>query len=301
MTARLAFALLVVAACGKSSSARDPTPIQVNDPTDAAPSSPAQAQAKATTEAAPSRDRSRSLTRFDPPAGFTRVALAEGSFGAYLRQLPLRTDRTHVLSHAGERLDSPAAAVATLDVGKRDLQQCADSILRLHAEWLWAAGRADEVGYHFVSGDLSRWRDWRAGQRFRVRGSRVERVNTGKPNDSYEAFKRYLFHVFTYAGTASMHRDSTSVPIADARPGDFFVQPGSPGHAVLIMDIAEHRDGRRVALLGQGFMPAQEFHVLAGKADAVIDRVWFVLPDTGGELATPSWKPFPATTLRRFR
>ena len=59
--------------------------------------------------------------RFESPNGFTRVALEEDSFGAFLRRLPVRMDRTYVRSHRGTRLGSPSAAVVLLDVGARDL------------------------------------------------------------------------------------------------------------------------------------------------------------------------------------
>jgi hypothetical protein len=80
---------------------------------------------------------------------------------------------------------------------------------------------------------------------------------------------------------------------AEVRPGDFFVLGGSPGHAVLVLDVAQDAAGRRVGLLGQGFIPAQDFHVLAGR-----DGPWF--PLDGNEVATPFWAPFPWTALRRF-
>jgi hypothetical protein len=69
---------------------------------------------------------------------------------------------------------------------------------------------------------------------------------------------------------------------------------GSPGHAVLILDIAESKDGRRVALLGQGFMPAQDFHVLR----APDGSPWFSLD--GDNVETPFWKPFGWKSLRRL-
>ncbi|WP_438356947.1 DUF4846 domain-containing protein [Cystobacter fuscus] len=31
---------------------------------------------------------------------------------------------------------------------------------------------------------------------------------------------------------------------------------GSPGHTVMVLDVARDAEGRRVALLGQGFTPA---------------------------------------------
>src|SRR5699024_8892453 len=91
--------------------------------------------------------------RFAPPQGYQRVAVAPGSFGEFLRGLPLRTDRKTVLSYRGARLSSPSAAVVAMDVGERDLQQCADTIIRLHAEYLWSAGKQRALGYHFTSGD----------------------------------------------------------------------------------------------------------------------------------------------------
>ena len=301
-------------ASGDSSASRDrarpdvvtaesPAVVAAESPAVVAVESPAVAAVvtSGSAAAAKPRDTSRLETRFDPPDGFARVAVVQGSFQAYLRDLELRTDRVQVLSYEQEELDSPSAAVAVLSVGTRDLQQCADSIMRLHAEWLWTEDRADDVGYHFVSGDLSRWKDWRKGERFRSRGSSLERVNGAKADDSHEAFERYLFHVFAYAATRSMAMDSDPVAIGDARAGDFFVQAGSPGHAVLILDIAEHADGRKVALLGQGYMPAQEFHVIHADGPAAIADVWFVLPaDADGIVDTPSWKPFTASDLRRF-
>jgi len=242
-----------------------------------------------------------SLTaRFEPPTGFQRVPVAAGSFAAWLRGLPLRTDRSQVLSYDGTPLDRPSAAVVFMDVGDRNLMQCADSLIRLHAEFLWSQERADEAEYRFTSGDLSRWSSWRDGERFQIHGNRVER-STGPPRASdHRSFRRWLDLVFTYAGTASLARDAVVVSATeDLRAADFFVDPGFPGHAVLILDIAEDSSGRKVALVGQGFMPAEEVHVV--RSAAAIDGHWFPLPQRTGEvLNTPSWSAFPRSTARRF-
>lgn len=296
----LLLAILCAVACGQSSNSNAPAePSPEVAPSPSPSPRPVGAESTPPAELEPEPDPSRLVTRFAPPDGFTRVPVEPGSYQAYLRELELRTDRTRVLAYDGTELDSPSAAVAVLDVGDRDLQQCADSIMRLHAEWLWAADRADEVAYHFVSGDLSAWKDWRAGQRFRIRGDTVTVTRSARADDSYENFRRYLTHVFAFAATRSMHLDSDPVAIADARAGDFLVHPGSPGHTVLLLDIAEHPDGRRAALIGQGFMPAQEFHVVT--SSVALDGVWFVLPDSAdGIIDTPSWDAFEATDLRRF-
>ena len=240
--------------------------------------------------------------RFAPPEGFARVEVAEGSFAAWLRGLPLVFDSTTVRSYDGSVLTRPAAAVVSMDVGTRDLQQCADSAIRLHAEYLWHSGRADEAAYHFTSGDRTAWKDWRAGERFRVSGSKVERLRGSARANSHATYRGWLDQVFMFAGTQSLAKDSDEVATdEELQAGDFFVQGGSPGHAVVILDIVEDGSGTRLALMGQGFMPAEDFHVL-GWPGVAIDGVWFELPQTdGGRIATPSWAPFKRIEARRFR
>lgn len=238
---------------------------------------------------------------FRAPNGYHRVAVEDGSFSAWVRTLPLRLDRQHVESFKGTRLRSPSAAIVALDVGTRNLQQCADSAIRLHAEYLWANGRTDELAYHFTSGDEVTFDDWVGGERIVVDGAKVRRKNGARRPATHASFRNWLDLVFMYAGTRSLHRDSVSVSPREAQPGDFFVAPGSPGHAVVILDVATHRTGKRVALLGQGFMPAQDFHVLRGGFLETVDGAWFVLPDKPTDtIATPSWKPFSGADLRRF-
>jgi uncharacterized protein DUF4846 len=242
---------------------------------------------------------------FPPPAGFARVGVAEGSFAAYLRRLPLRPPGTPVRSHRGDVIraadDPRVAAVVDLDVGARDLQQCADSIIRLHAEWLWASRRGDEIAYPLVSGGVAAWSRWARGERprFDAHDRPVWRP-AARPDASRQAFRAYLDVVFAYASTRSLDDRARRPARSDVRPGDFFVLGGSPGHAVLILDIAVAGDGRRAALIGQGYMPAQDFHVVAdgGDGGGGGGSAWISLD--GDAVATPFWKPFPWSSLRRL-
>lgn len=235
---------------------------------------------------------------FATPTGYTRVEVATHSYEAWLRTLPLRTDRVDVRSYKGAKLGSPSAAIVAIDVGAKNLQQCADSAIRLHAEYLWSQGRHTELAYHFTSGDEVRFTDWLAGERIAVKGSNVRRLSGPARKLGRPALRSWLDLVFMFAGTRSLHRDSVPVQPADVRPGDFFVAPGGPGHAVVVLDVAT-RGEDRVALIGQGFMPAQDFHVL--RSSTAVDGVWFELPDSASDtVKTPSWRAFRGDELRRF-
>jgi hypothetical protein len=249
-------------------------------------------------------DASSSIRRLDgsiaPPSGYARVAASsDSSFAAWLRGLPLRASGTPVKSYAGKVLheasDSRIAAVAEIDCGTADLQQCADSAIRMHAEWLWSRGDKARIGYHFLSGDLATYSRYAAGERPSVDGNKVVWKPSAKPADSRATFRSYLDMVFMYASTISLAKESSAVDRSDLAPGDFFIHAGSPGHAVVILDLAASSSGDRVALLGQGYMPAQDFQVLASDTAG---SPWFAMD--GDEVATPFWDPFPWSALHRF-
>jgi hypothetical protein len=236
--------------------------------------------------------------RFAPPPGHERVALAEGSFGAWLRRLPLAKAGTPVLAFDGRTILPPdhrhLAAVVTLDVGTADVQQCADAIMRLHAEWLWNAGRAEEASYASGGGPIA-WGRFKAGERPVADGVRMRWTTGRKLPPTHESYRRYLDAVFSWANTVSLAQSSAQPGPDDIRPGDFFILPGAPGHSVLVLDIAVDAAGRRVALLGQSFMPAQSFQVLRPSSESA----WFEL-DPAADVATPFWVPFPWSSLRRI-
>lgn len=244
--------------------------------------------------------------RFPAPEGFTRGPTPDGSFASFLRTLPLRPAGSPVVDYRGDKLyDDGAhaniAAVVDLDVGKRDLQHCADAVIRLHAEWRYGVGdRA--IAYKSVSGQAIPYTRYLAGDRAVLSGKELVLAPRGGPKrDDHVFFRDYLDDVFSWAGTASLERDAPRVPFDDVRGGDFFVLSGTPfGHAVLVLDVARREDGHVALLLGQSYMPAQSFHVLRPTASKSPREAWFILPRDATEVATPFWKPFPRTALRRL-
>jgi hypothetical protein len=101
-----------------------------------------------------------------------------------------------------------------------------------------------------------------------------------------------------FAWTGTVHQvGEQRVPRKRLAIGDFFVQAGSPGHAVIVLDLARDKRGRLVGIVGQGFMPAQDLHVLRSASGTV----WFPLDGSVTEIRTPLWRPFSWRDLRRFR
>lgn len=222
------------------------------------------------------------LGRFPAPAGAERVPVPEGSFAAWLRRLPLLPAGTAVHLYHGrpKARQDVHAAVVDLDVGARDLQQCADAVMRLRAEYLFTAGRAAEVRFHPDPGR--------------------PRVLSFSGAPTRERFQRYLLRLFAAAGSASLQAELAPVGERPIRPGDVLIQGGYPGHAVLVLDVAQQRDDRRLLLLGQSYMPAQQFHVLRNLGDPALSP-WYdaaALRDTG--LATPEWRLFFLRDVCRF-
>ncbi len=234
--------------------------------------------------------------RFAPPPNTARMKLAPDSFGAWLRELPVREGRSWVSLYNGAPKINQLAHVAVIDidVGDKDLQQCADSVIRLHAEWQRQSGLP--ICYRFTSGDRIPWKRWKAGDRVAVRGRHVKwRKARAAADDSYRSFRRYLDTVFMYAGTLSLSRSLGRVDGAGVEPGDVFLKGGSPGHVVMVLDVALDAAGKRHMLLGQGFMPAQSFHVLRQPGHG---SPWYPARSTG-ELETPEWT-FRYQDLRRI-
>ncbi len=217
--------------------------------------------------------------RIPPPAGFTRTEAPPQSFAAWLRGLPMKVAGAPVHLHTGVRKarQDVHAAVVDIDTGPRDLQQCADAIMRLRAEWLWSGGRRAEIGFDYTD------------------GKRRSFSATGRTD--YAGFRKYLDAVFAYAGTYSLERELEPVGAGDIEVGDVFIKGGFPGHAVLVADMATDAAGARRFLLVQSYMPAQEIHVLKNPA-AADGSPWYAAP-VAYPFVTPEWT-FPAASLKRW-
>lgn len=242
-------------------------------------------------------------TRFAAPDDAARVAVTHGSFAYWLRNLPLKPGNPPVLYHTGQpkaRQDLHAAVI-DLDVGERDLQQCADAIIRLRAEYLYALSRFDEIRFNATSGDPIDLNRWARGDRPRAEGNAIRwRSAAAAPSRAYPSFREYLDFVFIYAGTISLQQEMRPVePTDPPRIGDVFIRGGSPGHAIIVADAAVNpRSGETYMLLAQSFFPAQDMHILVNQNIPFISP-WY-LYEHHSPLQTPEWT-FRPNERRRFQ
>jgi hypothetical protein len=303
------FLLLSLVACTSAAAAPAP-PASSAAPIVAAKSEPAPDTLPISAYAwGPAATDERLNVRFAaPPAGFARVETAPETFGRFLRALPLQAAGAPVVDYRGTPLHDHGkhpniVAVADLDIGAKDLQHCADVIIRLHAEWRYGKGERN-LSYRSVSGQTLSYQGYVGGDRAIVRGKGIALERVAAPaKDSHALMRGWMDEVFSWAGTASLEPYSKKVAWSDVAPGDFFVMSGSPfGHAVLILDVAKDDKGRVALLLGQSYMPAQSFQILkpAGGNNGFTDTAWFVVEPNDQLVDTPLWPAFPKTALRRM-
>lgn len=227
------------------------------------------------------------VERFGVPQGFTRVDTEEESFAYYLQHLPLKPDGAKVKYYDGrEKLKDVYLAVVNFSLGERDLQQCADGVMRLRAEYLYAKGRYNDIHFNFVSGFKAEFSKWADGKGISVNGNEVSWNTNNKNNNSYDSFQNYLDIVYAYASTLSLEKELIEKSLSTIAIGDVFIQGGSPGHCVIVVDMAENdKTGEKIFMLAQSYMPAQDIQILRGDTK---DSPWFSA-SIEDILRTPEW------------
>lgn len=241
------------------------------------------------------------LARFPAPRGCQRLPVAAGSWGEWLRGLPLKPVGTKARLYNGQ-LKTPqnvVAAVVDIDVPPQDLQQCADAVIRLRAEYVFSHD-PNKVHFHLTTGYDFWFSDFVAGRTFRVVNEEVLPATRPAETPTHAALAHYLLPTFGYAGTKSLSRELRPVPLPQVQPGDVLIHGGAPGHAVLVVDVAENPTShQQYVLLAQSYMPAQSMHVLRNVAAPALGA-WFAVPGpTEVDFDTPEWT-FARGELKRF-
>lgn len=239
-------------------------------------------------------------TRFDVPEGCERIAVDSDTFEAYLRQLPLKASSAKVHYYDGRTKGRNVhKAVIDMSVGNRDLQQCADAVMRLRGEYLYEQKKYSELHFNLTNGMTVEYDKWMEGYRVTVDGNNTFYELKAAPSNSYDDFINYMTFIFIYAGTLSLEQELESIEFSDMKIGDVLIQGGSPGHAVIVVDMAVNPDtNEKYFMLAQSYMPAQDIHILKNPNDDSLSP-WYLLDENTTQIKTPEWQ-FTTQDLHRF-
>lgn len=143
------------------------------------------------------------------PDGYIRLPYAKGSFGYWLREQALKRIKT-VYLYNGTLKKNQAAQYAVLDLPRSttDLQQCADVVMRLRAEYLFAQKRYSDIRFTDYEGRSYAW------------------INSSDRS----VFEKYMANVFGWCGSASLEKQLQPVHwFTDIEAGDVLIRGGFPG------------------------------------------------------------------------
>ena len=202
------------------------------------------------------------------PKGYTRVNIHDDSFGHWLRKIHLKKDKTVYLFNGKPKSNQQAQyAVLDIPVGTKDLQQCADAVMRLKAEYCYEKKQYREIVFSDNNGKKFICPD----------------------NINKAGFEKYLERVFMHCGTASLAKQLVPVKSFDLiAPGYTIIKGGFPGHAVIVVDVARNQDGHTIYLLAQSYMPAQSIHILKNPGNSSMSP-WYEVTDDKKPIYTPEW------------
>lgn len=247
------------------------------------------------------KDKNTIRERFSPPKDYQWQEEKQDSFGYFIENFKLKPYGSQILRYDGSPISTQHLheAIFDIDTGNKDLQQCADAVIRLRAEYLYKIKKTDDIKFHFTSGHLLTWNDYKSGTRAFVNGNSVSFRKTAGFDDSYQGFRNYLDLIFNYAGTISLNKETQPVlKSSDLKTGDILITPGSPGHVVFITGVCKNKEGKKLFLLSEGFTPAQSIHLLSNPFQNNISP-WYDLDVNAPETKTARYI-FRPTNFRSF-
>lgn len=214
------------------------------------------------------------------PWGYERIDGADVSYSQYLRSLPLKKRGSKVMLYTGgvARFQSLNYAVVDLPL-LSNAEQCADVCMRLRAEYLYQSGQYGRIRFRNVNG---RTMSFGGGSR--------------------KSFEGYLRNLYGVASTFSLSREMKTRPLSEMEPGDVFVYPArygqKYGHAVMVVDVAVNKYGKKAFLLAEGNTPARNIHIMRNFENP-FRSPWFMLDEDADNLILSVFH-YKATDLKHF-
>lgn len=223
----------------------------------------------------------KTIGEIPTPWDYERIKGNDAVYSEFLRSLPLKGRGADVMLYTGGRSRFQSLNYAVMDIPLlSNAEQCADVCMRLRAEHLFQTGQYSRI--------------------------RFQNVN-GKPlvyggGSSRKAFERYLRNLYGVASSYSLSREMKTRRLSDMQPGDVFVYPArygqKYGHAVMVVDVAVNKSGKKAFLLAEGNTPAREIHVMRNFENP-FRSPWFMLDEDADNLILSVFH-FKASDLKHF-
>ena len=218
------------------------------------------------------------------PWGYERINGDDAAYSEFLRSLPLKSKGSDVMLYTGGKSRFQSLNYAVVDMPLlSNAEQCADVCIRLRAEYLFNSGQYGKIHFRNVNGKTMSY----------------------SGGASRRAFNTYLRNVYGLASTFSLSREMKQRPLAELQPGDVFVyaavdRPGNHkyGHAVMVIDVAVNKNGKKAFLLAEGNTPARDIHVMRNFENP-FRSPWFFLDDDADMLLLSVF-PYKSNELRHF-
>jgi hypothetical protein len=171
--------------------------------------------------------------------------------------------------------------------------------MKLRADYLFEKHLFDQIKFLTTSGNEISFENWLKGMRWKEQGAKLVSYKIHKEvSEIQKEYYSFMELVFSYCGTYSLSKQLKAVTDSKSlQPGDIFVYGGFPGHAVTVMAVAKNEAGKIIFLLSQGYMPAQDIHILKNYADPALSP-WYSIAAIF-PLYTPQWQ-FESGSLRRW-
>ena len=218
------------------------------------------------------------------PWGYERIKGEDATYSEFLRSLPLKRKGSEVLFYTGGKARFQSLNYAVVDLPLlSNAEQCADVCMRLRAEYLYQTGQYGRIHFKNVNGKTMPYGG----------------------GSSRKSFERYMRNVYGVASTFSLSRELKTRPLSEMQPGDVFVyaatdRPGNHkyGHAIMVVDVAVDKNGKKAFLLAEGNTPARNIHVMRNFKNP-FRSPWFFVDADEDNLLLAVFR-YKASELRHF-
>lgn len=240
--------------------------------------------------------------RFGVPEGFQRVSVEDGSFGAFLRNYPLKPYGTVPKFKNGSDCENVITAGVLDQAVISDNQTSPRAAMFLYATYLFDKGEYASISFDFFTTPVFHfdYATWLTGQRVNVSVNPPEWYT---PEDATSAeptrdnFERYMKFAMAYANTYSLKAQLNTAAFGNLKVGDVMLEHK---HAIVILDICRNEQTGEIRFIcaeskKDDVLGVSEMYLLQ---DADTQSVWLTLEEDGTFVYDD--KVYGADCVRRF-